>query len=61
MPRNRRGTASKLDSFAEAIAATAGTAHDGDVPHVGRMFGLDRYRANDMMQRLRRAMGAQAR
>ena len=58
MGRPRRGTLSLMDRFAEALANTEGTAHDGDVPFVGRGLGLDTYRANDLMQRLRKAVGA---
>lgn len=47
--------------FAQALADTAGTAHDGDVPYVGRMFGLDCKQANQVMQRLRKYLGRQAR
>jgi len=47
MPRNRKGSLSQMDRFAEALAATAGTAHDGDVQWVGRLFGLGMKQSND--------------
>lgn len=57
MGRPRRGQLSLLDRFAEALAATEGTEHDGHVPTVGRLFGLDYKRSYDVMNRLRRSVG----
>ena len=51
---------SYVDRFAAAIAETAGTEHDGDVRHVGRLLGLSDTKANIVMQNLRKKMGAQA-
>lgn len=61
MARNPKGVLSQMDRFAELLAATAWTERDGDVPFVGRQLGLDTPRANDVMQRLRKRFGAQAR
>lgn len=58
-PRPRAGI-SMIDRFAEAMAATAGTRHDGDVRFVGRSLGLTPVQAHSTMQNLRRMMGAQA-
>lgn len=49
-----------LEAFADALAATAGTEHDGDVVYAGRQAGLGRVESHWAMQRLRRSMGAQA-
>lgn len=61
MARTRRGTLSQIDRFAEALANTAWTERDGSVPFAGAQLGLDTRAANDVMQRLKRAVGWQAR
>lgn len=61
MSRNRNGTASLMDRFAELLANTAGTENDGKVPFVGRQLGLTTAEANGVMQNLRKRLGAQAR
>lgn len=58
-PRKKR-SAPMLEAFAEALAETAGTEHDGDVVYAGRKAGLGRLESHWAMQRLRRSMGAQA-
>lgn len=60
MGRPRKGVMSKQARFAEALAATAGTEHDGDVPFVGRLFGLTTHQANAAMQNIRKRLGRQA-
>lgn len=61
MPRNRNGTLSQMDRFAEVLAGTAGTPNDGNVRFVGRQLGLDMVASNNVMQRIRKRLGAQAR
>jgi hypothetical protein len=61
MPRNRAGTLSLQDRFAEALADSAGTTHDGDVPLAGARLGFDMKRANSAMQNVRKSLGWQAR
>lgn len=61
MSRTRKGELSQMDRFAEALAATAGTANDGQIPFVGRQLGMSTQQANDVMQRLRKRLGPQAR
>jgi hypothetical protein len=48
---------SQLDRFAEALAASAGREHDGNVAEIARRMGLDPARGNSLMQQLRRQVG----
>jgi hypothetical protein len=50
----------QIDIFAEHLAESAGTPHDGDVARIARKMGLKSSSGNGLLQRLRREQGDQA-
>jgi hypothetical protein len=50
----------QIDRFAEALAASEGTADDGNVSKAARRVGLKAENGNALLQRIRRGLGRQA-